>query len=182
MVAQCLPHWVAMVTLCLMVCPCKCCHFHLASCEDMLLVPQGSPCPIMATADLTKAQPGAQLPLLAHRVRPDSVLPLSSASMSTLGCKGAELRTRQHFAVRVAGGMGPLGLEVHGMVPCLICLSCLMLLPQLLGAFCPAVCYHTLHALGETQGLKVFLRESCTFLHLNYPNPTVNVISDGQNC
>lgn len=84
---------------------------------------------VVDTASLARAQPGPELTLLGHRVRPTTVPPLSSAPMTRLGCWEAELRTGQYLAAGVAGVMGPLELQAHGTVLCLIYISRLMLLP-----------------------------------------------------
>jgi len=173
-----------MVTPGFMEQPCKCCHLQplvgwggagggggCSWCHWAATCYYGG---VVATAILTRAQTSSDLPLLGHRARSDSVPSLSSSRTSRLGCQGAELRTQQHLAVRVTGAMGHLGLQACGVVPCLISLSHLMLL-WLLRTFCPAVCHHRLHVLSESQGLKVFLHKSCTFLHLNHPNPVVKL-------
>lgn len=63
-------------------------------------------------------------------------------------------------------------LSCHCWVPYVIYLSCLKLLPKLLGAFCPAVCHYSLYLLGKCFW-KLSLNESCTFLH---SSPIVNFI------
>lgn len=63
-------------------------------------------------------------------------------------------------------------LSCHCWVPYMIYLSCPKLLHKLPGAFCPAVCHHSLYLLGNSCWM-FSLNKPCTFLHsspiITYP-------------